>query len=156
MEKIILFPLHYSCLYFLLAFIVSVYYGFRSWCIQKNALHNSRIQNKNCWLKQRAEYKDQDKASEIKEKKEFEEGCEEFFVWIIIDFIFNAVGGMTGFIAGYLLARIYRGLSTIPKESILQMQWGFAVLIIFLVITFVSGVSGFIPQNIVSGKFFKS
>jgi len=121
------FPVNHPTWYILIAIVFSLYYGSRGPFIKN---HNQKIKE---------------------EEKERWLGFGLIYVLCIQDFIFNLVCGFAGFISLYLLCIMVPSLGDISKIAA-----GTGILMVFLALVAISGISGQLPSMLARGRFPKS
>jgi hypothetical protein len=121
------FPINHPYWYFFIAIVTSIYYGSRGPFIQ--------IQNQ---------------KSKENQKKRWS-GFKLVYVLCIQDFFFNFVCSFAGFISLYLLRIMVLSLGDISKIAA-----GTGILMVFLALVAISGISGQLPSMLARGRFPKS
>lgn len=120
------FPVNHLNWYIFIAIVTSLYYGSRGPLIQN---HNQKG----------------------RDKKKNWSGFGLVYVLCIQDFFFNFVCSLAGFISLYLLCVMVPSLGDISKIAA-----GTGILMVFLALIAISGISGQLPSMLARGRFPKS
>ncbi len=134
------FPVIHPRFYWFIAFLISAYYGYRAIRIHRRDVHNENIQTENVNICLTKKGKKGDLKSWSKSDK--------ILVHLIQGVIFNSVCSLAGFSALYEEAKIF------SRIDIVKIEPGAAILIAFLTLLGIIGISGMLPQIIVHGKIF--
>jgi hypothetical protein len=119
--------------FWLVAVLFSVYYGVRGTIIVVNGEEKAHRENEN----------DEGKKKTYKRWPQWQ----RVFVHYTQGFIFNFVGGLVGFIAISLAAQIYERAGS-PH----QFESGTAILLAFLALVGIAGVTGTLPELLYLGR----
>ena len=121
------FPQHHPNWFWFFAIVFSLYFGIRSLIIQKHDLIGNK-DNDNTWTKK-----------------------ERIFVNYIQSFIFNTLSSLFGWVSLYAISNISKNIDDATK-----IEAGTGIILIFLVLFSLVGITGTLPQAIVKGKLFGS
>ena len=116
-------------LYIILASLLSIYYGIRGIFMQR--IHSDQL---NIEI-------EKDKGRKWKKR-------EIIFVRYIQDFIFNFVCSIAGFFALFLEYKIF-----LKIENIAAIDTGTSLLLVFLSLLAIAGISGQLPFLLLHGRF---
>jgi hypothetical protein len=114
----------------MVAALLSAYYGARALVIQVRAANDENIQRRRDG------------------KPPWPQG-QRIFVHYIQSCILNVIGCFTGFIALFLAFKVYEQLGPQPK-----VETGTAVLLGFLGLLAITGVTGILPEMLQRGRVF--
>lgn len=133
----LMIPITHPGFYWGLAFVASVYYGTRGVLIQRHQATNENIRLEN-------------REPEEKPWTSFE------ITWVhcIQDFIYNATCSLAGFAALYVECKVFESIRTTGTLS--NIPGGTVVLIGFLSLIAILGISGQLPFILYHGKIFTS
>jgi hypothetical protein len=123
-------PIAYPIAFWGIAIGLSLYYGIRGGIIQVHIVGDENV-------------------SRINNKLKPWEKWERNIVHCIQDVIYNFVGGLSGFAALYVECKIFIGIKDLSNIST-----GTALVIVFLSIFSVVGISGVMPPILLHGKLF--
>lgn len=117
-------------LFWMTAALVSAYYGVRGVLIAVRA------------------GRDEDRRRRL-ESKEAWPPWQRIVVHYVHAFALNAVGSLTGFVALFMALAVYRDLGSPPK-----VEAGTGVLLVFLGLLAVTGITGILPEILYRGGVF--
>ena len=116
--------------FWMTATLVSIYYGIRGVMIAVRAGRDEDVQRR-------------------RDSREPWPLWQRVVVHYVHAFVLNAVGSLTGFVALFLATDVYRHLGSPPK-----MEAGTSVLLVFLGLLSVTGISGILPELLYRGGVF--